>query len=118
MFRFGEVTYNPASETAVIGAGLVWDSVYAALAPYGRNVVGGRVTGVGVAGFSLGGGYSWLSNERGLTIDSIVAYELVKPTGEVVTVTKESDSELFWGLKGGMNNFVRATCHSQVSKTS
>ncbi|KAH6914745.1 hypothetical protein BKA70DRAFT_1093662 [Coprinopsis sp. MPI-PUGE-AT-0042] len=105
MFRFSEVTYNPSTETATIGSGLVWDDVYAALAPLGRNVVGGRVTGVGVAGFSLGGGYSWLSNERGLTIDSIVSYELVKPTGEIVTVTKDSDSELFWGLKGGMNNF-------------
>lgn len=56
MFRFSEVTYDPSTETATIGSGLVWDDVYASLEPYGRNVVGGRVTGVGVAGFSLGGG--------------------------------------------------------------
>ncbi len=56
MFRFSEVSYDAASQTVDVGAGLVWDDVYAALEPLGVNVVGGRVTGVGVAGFSLGGG--------------------------------------------------------------
>ncbi|KAG6908411.1 hypothetical protein DXG01_004772 [Tephrocybe rancida] len=105
MKRFSEVTYNAATQTAVIGAGLIWDDVYAALAPYNVNVVGGRVTGVGVAGFTLGGGYSWLTNQHGLTIDTVVAFELVKPSGAIVTVTATSDPNLFFGLKGGMNNF-------------
>lgn len=56
MTRFSEVTYDSSSETATIGAGLIWDNVYSALAPLGVNVVGGRVSGVGVAGFTLGGG--------------------------------------------------------------
>ncbi|KAF9269462.1 FAD-binding domain-containing protein [Marasmius fiardii PR-910] len=105
MTRFSEVTYDPQSQTAVIGTGIVWDDVYAALAPYNRNVVGGRVSGVGVAGFTLGGGYSWLSNQYGLTIDTLIAFELVKPDGKIITVTESSDSELFFALKGGMNNF-------------
>jgi FAD/FMN-containing dehydrogenase len=56
MSRFDKVVYDAASGTATFGAGLVWDDVYEALEPYGVNVVGGRVTGVGVAGFTLGGG--------------------------------------------------------------
>ena len=56
MFRFSEVNYDAEAQTVDVGAGLVWDDVYAALEPFGVNVVGGRVTGVGVAGFSLGGG--------------------------------------------------------------
>jgi hypothetical protein len=44
-------------------------------------------------------GYSWKSNQYGLTVDSITAYELVKPDGNVVKVTEASDSELFFGLK-------------------
>lgn len=56
MYRFSEVTYDPTSQTAVIGAGLIWDDVYASLEEHGVTVVGGRVTGVGVAGFTLGGG--------------------------------------------------------------
>ncbi|PPQ80764.1 hypothetical protein CVT26_015285 [Gymnopilus dilepis] len=105
MIRFSEVTYDPNSQTAVIGSGLIWDDVYAALAPFNVNVVGGRVSGVGVGGFTLGGGYSWLTNQYGLTVDTVTAFELVKPDGQVVTVTEASDPNLFFGLKGGGNNF-------------
>jgi len=56
MSRFSEVVYDSTTQTVTIGAGLVWDDVYAALEPHGVNVVGGRVPGVGVAGFTLGGG--------------------------------------------------------------
>lgn len=51
MYRFGEVTYDQASQTAIIGTGLIFDDVYSALAPYGVSVLGGRVTGIGVGGF-------------------------------------------------------------------
>ena len=58
MTRFNTVTYNKDAQTAVVGAGMLWDDVYTALEPFGVTVIGGRVTGVGVAGFSLGGGES------------------------------------------------------------
>ncbi|QRV84351.1 FAD-binding domain protein [Ceratobasidium sp. AG-Ba] len=112
MFKFSEVTYHPAPlaadgsvGTVDVGSGLIWDNVYAALQPYNVTVVGGRVTGVGVAGFALGGGYSWLSNQYGLTIDTVVAYELVLPNGTVTTASEAANSDLFWALKGGFNNF-------------
>jgi len=56
MTSFSTVTYDSHSQTAVVGAGLVWDDVYAALQPFNVSVVGGRVAGIGVAGFTLGGG--------------------------------------------------------------
>ncbi|KII86811.1 hypothetical protein PLICRDRAFT_30995 [Plicaturopsis crispa FD-325 SS-3] len=105
MSRFTEVTYDSQSETVVVGAGNVWDNVYANLDQFGVNVVGGRVPGVGVAGFTLGGGYSWKTNQYGLTIDTVQAYELVKPSGNVSTITADSDPDLFFALKGGFNNF-------------
>ncbi|KAJ7091867.1 FAD dependent oxidoreductase [Mycena belliarum] len=105
MTRFASVQYNADSQTVDIGAGLRWDDVYAALAPFGVNVVGGRVSGVGVAGLTLGGGYSYKTNQYGLTVDTVVAYELIKPNGAIVNVTECSDPDLFFGLKGGMNNF-------------
>ena len=58
MSRFSDVVYDRAAQTATIGMGLIWDDVYAELDPHGVNVVGGRVSGVGVAGFTLGGGKS------------------------------------------------------------
>ncbi|KAJ7599303.1 FAD-binding domain-containing protein [Mycena floridula] len=105
MSRFADVIYNATTQTATIGAGLIWDDVYGALEPLGVNVVGGRFSGVGVAGYSLGGGYSWKSNQFGLTVDNIVGYELVLPNGTVADVTANHNPDLFFGLKGGFNNF-------------
>lgn len=105
MSRFKNVTYNSAAQTVDYGTGITWDAVYEALEPFGVNVVGGRVSGVGVAGFSLGGGYSWLTNQYGLTVDNIVGFQIVLPNGQVTDVTRESDSDLFFSVLGGYNNF-------------
>ncbi|KIK70828.1 hypothetical protein GYMLUDRAFT_235247 [Collybiopsis luxurians FD-317 M1] len=105
MYRFSDVVYDATENTATIGTGLIWDDVYNALAPHSVNVVGGRVTGVGVAGFTLGGGYSWKTNQYGLTVDTVTAFELVKPDGTVSNVTQASDPDLFFALKGGLNNY-------------
>ena len=56
MRQFSKIKYNAASKTVDIGAGLVWDDVYEGLIPHNVSVLGGRVSGVGVAGFLLGGG--------------------------------------------------------------
>jgi FAD/FMN-containing dehydrogenase len=58
LLRFNETKVNIASGTVEVGAGLTWDQVYAVLDPTGVNVVGGRVPGIGVSGFTLGGGES------------------------------------------------------------
>ncbi|KAG9308231.1 FAD-binding domain-containing protein [Chiua virens] len=105
MTRFDEVVYDSKTQTVTIGAGQTWDAVYAALEPYGVNVAGGRIAGVGVAGYTLGGGYSWHTNQYGLTIDSVLGYELVMPNGTVIDVTETSSPDLFFALKGGMNNY-------------
>ncbi|KAF9038024.1 FAD-binding domain-containing protein [Panaeolus papilionaceus] len=105
MARFSEVKYQASSQTAEVGTGLIWDDVYAALEPYNRTVVGGRVSGVGVAGLSLGGGYSWKTNQHGLTVDTIEAFRLVKPDGSITTVTHATQPDLFLALKGTQNNF-------------
>jgi FAD/FMN-containing dehydrogenase len=56
MSRFSDIEYNEAEQTATLGAGLIWDDVYAALESHGVVALGGRVSGIGVAGFTLGGG--------------------------------------------------------------
>ena len=58
MSRFSQITYDADSQTAIVGAGLLWEEVYDALLPHGVTVVGGRISGVGVAGLLLGGGTS------------------------------------------------------------
>jgi hypothetical protein len=56
MARFNDIVIHEDSETVEIGAGLTWTDVYKYLVPKGINVVGGRIDGVGVAGYTLGGG--------------------------------------------------------------
>jgi len=51
MYRFADVIYNPGSQTFDIGAGLIWDDVYAALERHGVNDVGGRTSGVLLGSF-------------------------------------------------------------------
>jgi len=78
------------------------------------NVVGARAPTVGVAGFTLGGGHTYTTSQYGLTIDNVAGYELVPPNGTVLSVTSK-DEDLWFGLRGGMNNFGIATkSYSQV----
>jgi FAD/FMN-containing dehydrogenase len=51
-------------------------------------------------------GYSYKTNQHGLAIDTIVGYNLVLPNGTVACVTESTHPDLFFGLKGGFNNFV------------
>lgn len=44
-------------------------------------------------------GYSWKTNQFGLTIDNLSAFELVLPNGTVTSVTESTYPDLFWGLK-------------------
>ncbi|KAH9988281.1 FAD-binding domain-containing protein [Russula compacta] len=104
MARFNDIVVDEQSGTVDIGAGLTWTDVYAYLTPKNLGVVGGRLNGVGVAGLTLGGGYSWKTNQYGLTIDSVTAFELVLPNGDVAVVT-EKDEDLWFALKGGFNNY-------------
>ncbi|KAI0273284.1 FAD-binding domain-containing protein [Russula aff. rugulosa BPL654] len=104
MTRFNEIKVNSACGTVEVGAGLTWGQVYEALEPTGVNVVGGRTPGVGVAGLTLGGGYSFKTSQYGLAVDNIARLELVLPNGTITSVTSK-DEDLWFGLRGGMNNF-------------
>ena len=66
-------------------------------------------------GLTLGGGYSWKSQQYGLSIDTIVSIDLVLPSGDLVTVTDSSHPGLFWGLK--VNIFVIHSCLTHNADT-
>ncbi|KAH8980666.1 FAD-binding domain-containing protein [Lactarius akahatsu] len=112
MARFRDIVLNEEEGTVEIGAGLTWTDVYSYLVPEGLNVVGGRMDGVGVSGFTLGGGYSWKTNQYGLTIDTVTAFELVLPNGHVRKVTEE-DEDLWFALRGIVTKYTLKT-HKQT----
>ncbi|CAK1359615.1 hypothetical protein CB0940_05789 [Cercospora beticola] len=102
--KLNEVSLSQDGSIARVGFGNKWLDVYKKLEGTGRNVVGGRVPGPGVGGFTLGGGYSWKTNLYGLTIDTIKSFTLVCPNGTIATVD-QSRPDLFFALRGGLNRF-------------
>lgn len=95
-----------ADKSAVtIGAGATWDAVYDKLDPMGLSVAGGRVAGVGVGGLALGGGVSYFGPREGWTCNQVTRFEVVLADGSVVKASEGQNADLWWGLRGGSNNF-------------
>lgn len=88
-----------------VGAGATWDAVYGKLDPLGLSVAGGRVAGVGVGGLTLGGGISYFGPREGLTCNQVISFQVVLADGSVVEAERGYNEDLWWGLRGGSNNF-------------
>ncbi|KAI2625177.1 hypothetical protein GGS21DRAFT_531612 [Xylaria nigripes] len=99
------VTYDAASGLAKLGPGATWGKAYKCLSEYGLTLAGGRAADVGVGGLLLGGGKSFLAGRHGFACDSVVSYEVVLASGDIILVNKDEHAELFRALKGGGNNF-------------
>jgi len=83
-----------------IGAGARWGDVAAALSPHGLAISSGDHGGVGVGGLVVNGGIGLLGRSYGLTLDHVVAAELVLADGRVVRTDREHEPELFWAVRG------------------
>ncbi|KAH7304754.1 FAD binding domain-containing protein [Stachybotrys elegans] len=103
--KLNEVKLDKEAETVRIGPGNRWDEVGKKLEGTGYTVVGGRIGNVGVGGYMLGGGLSFMSSEYGWAANSVVEYELVLANATVITVSEASNPDLFTVLKGGGNNY-------------
>ncbi|KAG0154026.1 hypothetical protein PDIDSM_1405 [Penicillium digitatum] len=85
-----------------MGSGVQAFEIYSKGQELEFTAVGGEGKTVGVAGgYALGGGHSPMSSVYGLAADQVLALEVVLANGRFVTVTEESDADLFWALRGG-----------------
>lgn len=100
---------DPATRRVRLGAGATWGRVADALTPRGWSMTSGNYGDVGVGGLATAGGIGYLLRRHGLTIDHVVAAELVLADGSMVRVDPERDPELFWGVRGAGANLGVAT---------
>jgi FAD/FMN-containing dehydrogenase len=105
------VQVDPARGTAVAQGGVLWGEYDRETQLYGRATPGGRVTTTGVGGFTLGGGYGWLSRKYGLTCDNLVGATIVTADGGLLHVSEDEHAELLWGLRGAGANFGVVTAY-------
>lgn len=99
------VSVDPAARTAWVEGGALWGDVDAATQQHGLATPGGLISETGVGGLTLSGGIGWLRAQHGLSIDNLLAVDLVTATGALVRVDAAHHPDLFWALRGGGGNF-------------
>jgi FAD/FMN-containing dehydrogenase len=105
------VDVDVAARTARVNAGVLAGELDRDTQIYGMATPSGRVTTTGVGGFTLGGGYGWLSQKYGLACDNLISVDVVTADGRLVKASESENADLFWGVRGGSSNFGVVTSY-------
>ena len=103
--RMRRVTINPVARIARAEAGAVWHEVVDAADGHGLAALAGSAPDVGVVGYTIGGGISWLGRSYGLAANNVEAIEVVTAEGRLVRADACTEPDLFWALRGGGGSF-------------
>jgi FAD/FMN-containing dehydrogenase len=97
------------ARTAWAQTGLTAGEYTTATHPHGLATGFGDTGSVGIGGITLSGGVGYLVRKYGLTIDDLLAAEVVTADGQELRADEESHPDLFWAIRGGGGNFGVAT---------
>jgi FAD binding domain len=103
--RMRVVGIDPEGRLARAQAGAIWGDIVAPASEHGLAPLAGSSHDVGVVGYTLGGGLSWLSRKHGLAANDVVAIQVVTADGRVRVVDANHEPDLFWALRGGGGSF-------------
>ena len=99
------VRVDPAARRARVEPGALLSDFDRETQAFGLSTPTGINSTTGISGLTLGGGFGWQSRKRGLTIDNLVAADVVLASGEFVQTSATQHPDLFWALRGGGGNF-------------
>ena len=99
------VRVDPAAKRALVEPGALLGDFDRETQAFGLSTPTGINSTTGMSGLTLGGGFGWQSRKRGLTIDNLVAADVVLASGEFVQTSATQHPDLFWALRGGGGNF-------------
>ena len=103
--RMKGIRVDPAQRTVLVEGGATWGDVDHATHAFGLATPSGIVSTTGVGGLTLGGGLGHLTRKCGLTIDNLLAVDMVLADGRFVTASADENEDLFWAARGGGGNF-------------
>lgn len=95
------VQVDPAKATAIAQAGVLWGELDATTQAFGLATTGGTASHTGISGLTLGGGMGYLMRRYGLTVDNLLAADVITADGEHLATSEHHHPDLFWGLRGG-----------------
>lgn len=99
------IRVDPVARTVHAQAGCNWGDVDRETQAFSMVVPGGVVADTGIAGLTLGGGYSWVRRKYGMSIDCLQSVDIVTAEGRYLTASNSQNEDLFWAIRGGGGNF-------------
>jgi len=103
--RMKSVRIDPDARLAYVEPGATLGDFDHEAQAFGLATSLGINSTTGVAGLTLGGGFGWLTRKHGLTVDNLIAAEVVTADGQRVRAGEEENADLFWAIRGGGGNF-------------
>ncbi len=100
MSEMNDISIDEEAQTVTVQGGVQNEALYQAVGAKGYPFPGGGCPTVGVAGFTLGGGWGYSARYLGLAIDSLLSVTLIDGKGNKLIASETSHPELFWALKG------------------
>jgi hypothetical protein len=107
--RLRGVRVDPEARIAQVAGGSLLGDLDHAAGGFGLATPTGILSTTGVGGLTLGGGLGNLTRKHGLSIDNLLAVDLVLADGSFVTASADRHDDLFWAVRGGGGNFGVAT---------
>jgi FAD/FMN-containing dehydrogenase len=99
------IRVEPRTRTVRVDGGCTWGNVDHATHAFGLATPAGILSTTGVGGLTVGGGIGYLTRKYGLTVDNLLAVDMVSADGRFVTASADENPDLFWAVRGGGGNF-------------